>query len=210
MADATAQVKAIETRWNGYRFRSRTEARWAVLLNRLGIQFEYELEGYSLPSGVAYLPDFYLPKLNCILEVKPDLESDLSKPAELAASIAIPVYVACGSPKMPGNTPIVRIVEGCAVPSGLVECPICGIVSFACKGDDIHDWLVCRCLSDGIEAAILRLPPFLRSRGTTPKTYALLWNALAYPGATEKISAAFDAAMSARFEHGESPEVGRP
>lgn len=50
-------MKAIETRWKGWRFRSRTEARWAVFLEAMGIAFEYEPEGLALPSG-PYLPDF--------------------------------------------------------------------------------------------------------------------------------------------------------
>lgn len=52
-------MKAIETKWKGYRFRSRTEARWAVFFEAAGIDFEYEPEGYVLPSG-PYLPDFRL------------------------------------------------------------------------------------------------------------------------------------------------------
>lgn len=51
---------AIETRYKGYRFRSRTEARWAVAFDHAGIAWEYEKEGYHLPSGL-YLPDFWLP-----------------------------------------------------------------------------------------------------------------------------------------------------
>lgn len=51
-------IKAIETEYNGYRFRSRLEARWAVFLDALGIRYEYEPEGFSLPSGKHYLPDF--------------------------------------------------------------------------------------------------------------------------------------------------------
>lgn len=51
---------AIETRYKGYRFRSRTEARWAVAFDHAGIAWEYEKEGYYLPSGL-YLPDFWLP-----------------------------------------------------------------------------------------------------------------------------------------------------
>jgi hypothetical protein len=50
-------MKPIETIWKGYRFRSRTEARWAVFLDAQGIEFEYEPEGVILPSG-PYLPDF--------------------------------------------------------------------------------------------------------------------------------------------------------
>lgn len=52
-------IKAIETRYAGCRFRSRLEARWAVFFNTLGIRWEYEPEGFELPSG-RYLPDFYL------------------------------------------------------------------------------------------------------------------------------------------------------
>lgn len=52
-------MKAIETTWKGYRFRSRTEARWAVFFDAAGIQFEYEPEGVILKSG-PYLPDFRL------------------------------------------------------------------------------------------------------------------------------------------------------
>jgi len=52
-------IKAIETRYNGYRFRSRTEARWAVFFDALGVKYEYEPEGFELPEG-RYLPDFRL------------------------------------------------------------------------------------------------------------------------------------------------------
>lgn len=55
-----ASLKPIETRYNGYRFRSRTEARWAVFLDALEIKYEYEKEGFDLICG-PYLPDFWLP-----------------------------------------------------------------------------------------------------------------------------------------------------
>lgn len=53
-------IKPIETVYNGYRFRSRLEARWAVLFDALGIKYEYEPEGYEFPNGKKYLPDFVL------------------------------------------------------------------------------------------------------------------------------------------------------
>jgi hypothetical protein len=52
-------IKAIETRYKGYKFRSRLEARWAVFFDAMGIVWDYEREGYQLPSGY-YLPDFWL------------------------------------------------------------------------------------------------------------------------------------------------------
>tara|TARA_R110002153_G_scaffold153334_1_gene305169 strand:- start:64 stop:687 length:624 start_codon:yes stop_codon:yes gene_type:complete len=63
-------MKAIETRYKGYRFRSRLEARWAVLFDQLNIQWDYELEGYHLSDGTMYLPDFYLKDLNIFIEIK--------------------------------------------------------------------------------------------------------------------------------------------
>jgi hypothetical protein len=60
----------ILTFYNGYRFRSRTEARWAVFFDALGIICEYEKEGYKLDGAGYYLPDFWLPELDCFIEVK--------------------------------------------------------------------------------------------------------------------------------------------
>jgi len=51
-------IKAIETRYRGYRFRSRLEARWAVCFDNLGINWDYEPEGFKLQNGEWYLPDF--------------------------------------------------------------------------------------------------------------------------------------------------------
>jgi len=53
-------MKAIETRYCGYRFRSRTEARWAVFFETLGFRWVYEEEGFELPVTGRYLPDFKL------------------------------------------------------------------------------------------------------------------------------------------------------
>ncbi len=65
-------MKAIETEYKGYRFRSRLEARWAVFFDALGIKYEYEPEGIVLSNGTGYLPDFYLPEFHCFFEVKRD------------------------------------------------------------------------------------------------------------------------------------------
>lgn len=95
-------LKAIETRYKGYRFRSRTEARWAVAFDAMDIEWEYEKEGYQLPSGW-YLPDFWLPGYKMFAEVKgtgfTEIESkmliDLCVLTEhgAAALIGVPDYV---------------------------------------------------------------------------------------------------------------------
>ncbi len=83
-------IKAIETEYKGYRFRSRLEARWAVFFDTAGIEWQYETEGYNLketyegwscpdvdiedigkPDSFCYLPDFYLPALKTWVEIKP-------------------------------------------------------------------------------------------------------------------------------------------
>lgn len=69
------KLKAIQTRYNGYTFRSRLEARYAVLFEYLQLRYKYEFEGYDL-SGNYYLPDFYLPELDCFVEVKGEKPTD--------------------------------------------------------------------------------------------------------------------------------------
>jgi hypothetical protein len=65
-----ADIKPIETEYNGYRFRSRLEAKWAVFFDEADIKYEYEPEGFQLEDGSRYLPDFYLPEYRCYVEVK--------------------------------------------------------------------------------------------------------------------------------------------
>ena len=63
-------IKPIETHYNGYHFRSRLEARWAVFFDALGVEYEYEKDGILLRNGEYYLPDFYLPKFETFVEIK--------------------------------------------------------------------------------------------------------------------------------------------
>lgn len=63
-------IQAIETRYNGYRFRSRLEARWAVFFDALNARWEYETQGYRLSNGTMYLPDFYFPGQYTFVETK--------------------------------------------------------------------------------------------------------------------------------------------
>lgn len=64
-------AKAIETRYDGYRFRSRLEARWYVFFKALGMTADYETEGYLVGTDrKPYLPDFWLPREKVWVEVK--------------------------------------------------------------------------------------------------------------------------------------------
>ena len=54
------KIKAIETRYKGYRFRSRLEARFAIIFDHMGLSWDYEPEGFELPECGRYLPDFFV------------------------------------------------------------------------------------------------------------------------------------------------------
>jgi hypothetical protein len=63
----------IETAYAGHLFRSRLEARWAVFMDHLGVQWRYEPQGYVVGTGEdteRYLPDFRLPEVGVWVEVK--------------------------------------------------------------------------------------------------------------------------------------------
>ena len=92
-------IKAIETAYKGYRFRSRLEARWAVFFDALGLEWQYEPEGFEFEGGVRYLPDFYLPKFDSgvYVEVKPEGGDD-TKSRLLAKATGRPVMLAFGDP----------------------------------------------------------------------------------------------------------------
>jgi hypothetical protein len=108
-------IKPIETLYRGYRFRSRLEARWAVFFDTARIPWRYEQEGFDLSDvelpnepGVLeqmrmrtpedreavnkkdtpkwYLPDFYLPRQECWVEIKAREPS--RKEGELMAHLA--------------------------------------------------------------------------------------------------------------------------
>lgn len=101
-------MQAIQTKYNGYTFRSRTEARWAVFFNTLGIKYEYEKEGFDL-DGEWYLPDFFLPHIHepyngecgVWFEVKGALptEAEYRKCCALAKGTGQAVFITNGAPK---------------------------------------------------------------------------------------------------------------
>ena len=66
-------MRAIPTYYNGYKFRSRLEARWAVFFDVLNIKYVYEPDGFMFNDNSKYLVDFYLPDQQVFVEIKPFL-----------------------------------------------------------------------------------------------------------------------------------------
>ena len=92
--------RPIETHYNGYRFRSRLEARWAVFFDALGMPYAYEKEGYDLGEAGWYLPDFWLPEQRAWVETKGDrlTLAETNKMKALARGTGQPVWVFAGTP----------------------------------------------------------------------------------------------------------------
>ena len=151
---APSSLHAIDTEYRGYRFRSRTEARYAVLFDAAGIDWQYEPEGFEL-NGTRYLPDFYLPSLETYVEVKPTKEA-----AEQAAPLLLALMEASGRKGMSAvGSPAAEFPPynffRCDDSSGHIyslvatECLFCSQITLGdAKGP-------CRCLGD---VKVLRRP----------------------------------------------------
>jgi hypothetical protein len=115
-------IKAIETRYKGYRFRSRLEARWAVFFDRLELDWEYESEGFDLGEFGYYLPDFkvFTPQGKEIwYEVKPRGEAYSEKFAAFSRALdrqnelTARANLLCGDPLTVFSIPEVVICLRC-------------------------------------------------------------------------------------------------
>ena len=177
-------IRAIETHYRGYRFRSRTEARWAVFFDALGVRWEYERQGYDLPTG-PYLPDFWLPDQGYWIEIKgtPPTEREEALCSELASATGSPVYLHVGNPEQMGwgtdwpdtaSTFVGWSIDRWDNAQWWCECPFCDAVGIQFEGRAAR---LCSC-EDGDKG---------------------------YGFHTRRLTAAYAAARSARFEHGETP-----
>lgn len=103
-------IKAIPTVHNGTKYRSRTEARWAVFFENEGIPFTYEPEGYQTFAGW-YVPDFQLTAAPALtfFEVKPHepTRREMEVATALARGAKANVFIALGAPAV--RTPIWKV-----------------------------------------------------------------------------------------------------
>ena len=221
-------IKAIETEYNGYRFRSRLEARWTVFFDSVGIKYEYEPEGFEMEDGTRYLPDFYLPDLDLWVEVKGVLSKfDEEKIRGFAVGKKVALLREIPNPKLEemfgeiGWNPygengkffggeiyegIIEengdVSEGWDAPYVFCVCPACGKVGYEFDG---RGWRVC-----GEKH---------KNKNSETQTYddgdGIQKNFRYYmPGRTDDkgysggakiILDAYQKARQARFEHGERP-----
>ncbi len=250
------QIKPIETLYRGYRFRSRLEARWAVFFDTARIPWRYEEEGFDLskvelpndPEGEApriipgepetvptgaphwYLPDFYLPRQECWLEVKARHPSrrELQLMSRLVWATGKSGYIFWDlrPPKevlrstLPEDTGLngalsFRIVEDPHETYGLLTGAEWHIVAFALDIDPSDEdpgpvvemdynnqW--CECPRCGVLGIAVHGNARLLSCGCLPDPRPE-HNPI-YADDTPRLMAAYMAARQARFEHKEHPQ----
>ena len=210
------EIKPIETLYNGYRFRSRLEARWAVFFDAAGIEYQYEPEGFE-HCGCRYLPDFYLPEFGLYVEVKPSKTKLMEDQEKLAWMVDY------GGP-MGGGLLI------------LGQIPRISNSEFNIPAFMLFKW------NRGISVSDVS---FVNKEESAPKVHAGILNIRDYPGMvsapmlplnafatedlyyneysimqdfegftwslpkhyTNDVLKCFDTARKARFEHGEKPKV---
>lgn len=225
-------IQAIETKYNGYRFRSRLEARWAVFFDTLGIRYEYEKEGYDLHDtfyevvtyqsfesedyfigrgfvkGGHYLPDFWLPDNDAFVEIKGETVSSASESKAIALAYHSNKYVYVCSGNIGEDVDIRSYIPGHH--SNIYDEEFSELQPI--------EFLECICCHKIVIASI-DTPAIC-----TPEPCQCYGSIMPIGGErgwgdapcikrpyriTDRVRSAYTASRSARFEHGETPKVQR-
>ena len=219
-------IKAIETEYNGYKFRSRLEARWAVFFDAAGIKYEYESEGFEVKWNenevYRYLPDFYLPDYDVYVEVKPSktkLYEDAEKismcidygntPISGSKGLLILGQIPYYDPYEAENIPAFNLLwwhKG--VCSELAEFIIGEETKLILEKDCCYDICSAPALPDMLSGEDLIF--WKRGLGFTDDN-GIAWQMTGHAQmeSAEKLLKCYREARQARFEHGEKPMTER-
>lgn len=186
-------MKAIETRYKGYRFRSRLEARWAVFFDVLGIAYLYESEGFAR-GDIRYLPDFHLPEMDLWFEVKGVFPTEEEQMKAVALTLSDNKKILAMTYGDPGsNQGLCWWMGKCLGDFLFISCTTCRQVGFVAvtqrePSSENYYFYRMRCEHKGIRVPV---------EG---------WFAVQQ---SAEIMDAYTTARSARFEYGETPKVPR-
>lgn len=212
-------IKPIETQYKGYRFRSRLEARWAVFFDALGIEWQYEPEGYDLGEAGWYLPDFWLPIQHHLyspagywVEIKGEIsQGDLStawhKLHALTKATMHNGHLLCGDI---GNGRIYKVdkSEPLTVEESLKERRRRMDAELQRQLELAEEFLIGEALHAERER-IKKWHAYFESPSWELYLFAShMMSTQGKEGGEEAIARAITAARSARFEHGETPSTG--
>ena len=198
-------MKAIQTEYKGYLFRSRLEARWAVFFDACGVRWEYEPEGFVLDNGKYYLPDFLIHDVDG--RVGGDLYVEVK--GKMTPEDAEKIYSFSGLKEvnnmLEAETPILVV---CGIPEGDRICEIeefCrrwGYYGFPETGDGPYPFNF-----ETIDGDYYVAHPGINRNGR----FELFGDDCSYTCDRDDTAtlAAFRLARQARFEHGEAPGIRR-
>ena len=191
--------KPIETRYKGYRFRSRLEARWAVFFDALGIAWEYEKEGYTLADGTKYLPDFWLPEQGWWWEVKgaAPTQAELDKCEGLRDGSGHAVVLVSGTP--PDHQIKLFCWDCTASGGGVCEVSVPRLVWSP-------TYPLLPCIPDDDVYFSQQWDKIIKHLVTDPCGKSLIneFDVELFLPERTKVDEAYEIARSARFEHGEN------
>lgn len=215
-------LQPIPTRYKGYHFRSRLEARWAVFFDAMGLKWEYEPEGFDI-DGTMYLPDFRVVAGEIVFwyEVKPPGTTDCPKFSAFCKALNLARYDddcwepspdGCGEVSVKKHDEEGLLVSGDPLSyfarqlkSGWI-CPRCAneVQPESFSGDPEIGFLCHPC--DLVTASGGGNPTEIGFAGTKfyPCKGWIMTSTMDYEFMLAKINMAGNAARSARFEHGQT------
>lgn len=186
------KIKAIETEYKGYRFRSRLEARWAVFFDALEYDWEYEPEGFDL-GNLYYLPDFKIGDDWYEVKAKGKLTTDDAEKIVRFAKTGNDIIYLDGTPDI-GNYMRISCYKGDVFESGtsLTDMSYQEVANYLNMNSDVKD-------RDG---------DILWWKNGCPYVYAGFTYNQEPSMYRDFLVEAVIKARSARFEHGQTPRVG--
>jgi hypothetical protein len=207
-------IEAIETTYAGCRFRSRLEARWAVLFDHMGIKWQYEPQGYEINVAGEkrpYLPDFWLDNVDggtwCEVKGSPE-----------GLDLPLLAYAAHPEHGLPGNLAGGKaygghrlLILGPIPPEDPWASPLHCVLTW--RGNDAAPGVYATSALFFGPALIGTdlTAPVLGPDGTIYTGKPELWATIS---GSEKVftgmSVAYRIARMARFEHGERPQIPEP
>jgi hypothetical protein len=197
-------MKAIETHYAGCRFRSRLEARWAYFMDLMDVPWEYEYEGWELPSG-RYLPDFRLPQAKVYLEIKGSspAQREVNLALELASEACVDGWryrmLAGDIPRSPSHAPGMPGIA--TIPCFIAMAQYVPVQEARPVGGVLEDQQGAQQMLKGFTVSPTAY------KGIPLECWQLkkgFWNAEGWT--TPDLAVALTKARSARFEHGETPQ----
>lgn len=214
-------IKAIQTRYKGFHFRSRLEARWAVFFDTLGIEWAYEEEGFEKDINEGffnavtnqfeavnhepyrYLPDFRIGRKGSglFVEVKGDNSQLISRSSELNEIHDYDGILPRFNGSLGSDRGLILLGDIPQPEKKLILHPIMqhrkgvwkSYAAFTGNGYQVID-----VLAEGVISTLLGCDP------ESEPTWDNTCKAVSFERYFKDVDNAYRCARSARFEHGES------